>query len=128
MTGLIGGLDHVSLHVAEVERSKYFYKEVIGLTEVPRPAFDFRGAWFALGKGQTLHLIEGRQERPQWGSRATHIAFAVVDIQAAAAYFREKGIEHTPIKPRPDGIRQFFITDPDGYWLEFCQAWSDNRG
>ena len=118
---IISGIDHISLHVADVNVSSGFYKEIIGLAEIERPSFDFQGAWFDLGKGQTLHLIEGRQESPLWGSRATHIAFAVSDIIQTADYMKARHISHTPVKPRPDGVLQFFVTDPDGYWLEFCE-------
>lgn len=118
----IKGLDHISLHVADVLQSVAFYEEVMGLMQVKRPDFDFQGAWFSLGNGQTLHLIEGRTMPPHWGSRATHIAFAVPNIALAAKYFAGKGIFHTPIKERPDKVKQFFITDPDGYCLEICEA------
>ncbi|MCS6967647.1 MAG: VOC family protein [Cytophagales bacterium] len=115
------GIDHISLHVADLIRSKFFYQEIIGLKEITRPAFDFPGAWFSLNNSQTLHLIEGRQHMPHWGGRSTHIALAVEDITLAANYFRTKGIITTDIKKRPDGIRQFFVTDPDGYCIEFCE-------
>lgn len=118
----ITGLDHISIHVADVQQSMNFYRDVMGLAEVQRPDFNFQGAWFSLGNGQTLHLIEGRTIQPHWGSRATHIAFAVLNIAMAASYYEQKGITHTPIKERPDGIKQFFITDPDGYCLEICEA------
>jgi len=115
-------LDHISLHVADVRDSVTFYKEVMGLEEIPRPPFSFQGAWLSLGNGQTLHLIGGRTMQPYWGSRGTHIAFAVVDISRAAAYFEERGVARTPVKERPDGIRQFFVADPDGYCLEICEV------
>jgi catechol 2,3-dioxygenase-like lactoylglutathione lyase family enzyme len=117
----IKGLDHISLHVVDVQQSINFYGAVMGLIQVQRPDFNFRGAWFSLGNGQTLHLIEGRITQPHWGSRGTHIAFVVPDIVIAAAYFEQKGIACTLIKERPDGIKQFFITDPDGYCLEICE-------
>ncbi|MCS7019680.1 MAG: VOC family protein [Cytophagales bacterium] len=116
------GLDHISLHVSNLQLSLAFYTDIIGLRPVPRPAFDFEGAWLSIGNGQTLHLIAGRTQQVLWGSRGTHMAFAVSDVEQTAAYFQTKGIEHTPIKPRPDGVRQFFVTDPDGYCIEFCQT------
>ena len=48
---------HVSLAVTDLEKSKLFYSEVLGLKELPRPNFTTRGAWFKLGDKQELHLI-----------------------------------------------------------------------
>ncbi len=41
-------LDHVALHVADVEISRRFYREVLLLEELKRPAFDFPAPGFAL--------------------------------------------------------------------------------
>lgn len=37
-------LNHVAIHVADVPASVRFYHEVLGLEEIPRPAF-LPGAW-----------------------------------------------------------------------------------
>src|SRR5215470_14221765 len=50
-------LHHVSLPVRDLERSKRFYLEVLGLEEIERPKFPFGGAWFRVGEKQELHLI-----------------------------------------------------------------------
>jgi catechol 2,3-dioxygenase-like lactoylglutathione lyase family enzyme len=42
-------LNHVAIHVADVERSVHFYRDVLQLEPLPRPAFKFPGAWFRLG-------------------------------------------------------------------------------
>ncbi len=42
-------LNHVALHVADVELSCRFYCEVLQLEQIVRPAFDFPGAGFAWG-------------------------------------------------------------------------------
>ena len=52
-------LNHVALHVADVETSVGFYRDVMKLPQLPRPAFDLPGAWFRLGPEQELHLIGG---------------------------------------------------------------------
>jgi lactoylglutathione lyase len=53
-------LNHVALHVADIERSAAFYRDVLKLEPIPRPAFTFPGAWFRLGGDQELHLIGER--------------------------------------------------------------------
>ena len=51
----IAQLNHVAIHVADVERSLVFYRDVLRLEPIPRPAFTFPGAWFQLGIDQELH-------------------------------------------------------------------------
>jgi catechol 2,3-dioxygenase-like lactoylglutathione lyase family enzyme len=113
-------LDHVAIVVTDVARSITFYRDVIGLPEVPRPpTFDFPGAWMQIGStedGQTLHLLgldkdEGRGRR--------HFCLLVDDIGGAADHITRRGFEvlwHT--KHKIAGIDRFFVYDPDGNRVE----------
>src|SRR6266571_7827283 len=50
-------LDHAAFLVKDVERSRRFYGQVLGMEEVPRPSnFTFPGAWFRKGRAE-IHLI-----------------------------------------------------------------------
>jgi catechol 2,3-dioxygenase-like lactoylglutathione lyase family enzyme len=111
-------LNHVALDVSDVAASVRFYRDVLGLPELPRPDFGFPGAWFRLGVTQELHLI-GHRER-EVGQRAGHFALLVSDIDAAAARLRAAGAEFRGPKPRPDGALQVFTADPDGNVIELC--------
>ena len=113
------GINHVALYVADVERSVQFYGEIVGLTPLARPAFDFPGAWFRLGTEQELHLIGVRTEPVVSGSRSNHFALEVSDLDAWEAHFIATKTTFRPPKFRPDGVRQIFLQDPDGYWIEF---------
>ncbi len=129
-------LDHVSLLVKNVEETRQFYGQLLGLEEIPRPkSFDFAGAWFAIGT-QAMHVIgedeAGRTQQVRPGNyrsdelargRATHIAFEVESLAETVAYLNEKNV---PIvggpRPRGDGVMQLYICDPDGYVIELF-AW-----
>ena len=113
-------LDHVALHVADVARSCAFYQSVLRLVEIPRPAFDFPGAWFRLGETQELHLIGGREQPVDARTRGNHFALQVDPISAWEQHLRAGGIDHLPPRRRPDGAVQIFVFDPDGHCIELC--------
>ena len=126
-------LDHVALLVKDVERSKRFYAQLLGMEEHSRPSnFNFPGAWLRKGSAE-IHLIgedePGRVELVQPGGynpqelssgHATHFAFEVSDLEETRKYLQTRGI---PIvggpRPRGDGVMQLYVRDPDGYIIEF---------
>lgn len=114
-------LDHVALHVADVEASCAFYRDVLKLPAMERPAFDFPGAWFRLGATQELHLIGGRTDEVQSGNRRMHYALKVDDIDAWEEHLKAQDAEILPRRQRPDGAIQIYVKDPDGYSVELCQ-------
>ncbi|HZN34579.1 MAG TPA: VOC family protein [Pirellulaceae bacterium] len=117
---LIAQLNHVALHVADVERSVQFYRDVLQLTPIPRPAFTFPGAWFRLGVDQELHLIGERTKEVVSHNRGNHFALLVDDFNAWEQRLTELGVTFLPRRTRPDGALQLFIIDPDGHYLELC--------
>jgi len=110
-------IDHVSVIVTDLARSRHFYRDVLGLKEIAKPkTFDFRVLWFEFG-GQQVHLLQ----KPQPDTRSPrHFALRVPDAQAARVHFHSHGIamqETTPI-PKCD---RFFVHDPDGNRIEIIQ-------
>ena len=89
-------LNHVAFHVADVEASSRFYASVLMLTSLPRPAFDFPGAWFRLGISQELHLIGDRNEAVRSHHRGTHIALAVDNLDAWDAHLDTLAVPSSP--------------------------------
>jgi len=78
----------VSLGVTDLERSRAFYREVLGLQELARPPFNFPGAWFAAGESQQLHLIVHRDSTFRTGkgmdNRDNHFAVRVANASASS--------------------------------------------
>ncbi len=114
-------LNHVAVFVTDVSRSRQFYREVLQLEEIPRPAFTFPGAWFRLGLVQELHIIGERPDQGVIRERGDHFALKVDDLEAWREHLQSLGaILRGPVR-RPDGAMQIFIGDPDGHLIElFC--------
>lgn len=117
------GFHHYAIEVKDLAKSISFYRDVLQFPMLERPDFDFTGAWFGIGNGQEIHLIENSAvEITLTGSRSLHFAFEVDDLYAVKSYMIEKDIFIVKdIKKRPDGVLQLFIKDPDGYFIEFTQ-------
>ena len=115
-------LHHVNVTVPpELEQAaKNFYREALGLPQVPKPSTSRQsGAWYQIGANQ-LHLSVETEGRGPLSSR--HVCFAVSDLKAAEVKFREAGVEIIP-DPRPaPGTPRFYVRDPAGNMLEITQA------
>jgi len=111
-------LNHVAIHVVDVARSSAFYRDVLRLEPLPRPAFDFPGAWFRLGAVQELHLIGRRIATVPPVNSNEHFALRVEDVTAWEKHLQSVGADFRPKKQRPDGAWQVFLRDPDGHFIE----------
>lgn len=115
---LIVDIHHVSLNVSDTERALGFYRDVLGMALLPRPNFPFGGAWLDAGNGRQVHLIEAKVP----ADVGQHLAFQVTDLDLTIEQLRAGGVE-TPgaIAVGNTGIRQTFVSDPDGNRIEFTQ-------
>ena len=127
----ITDLNHVSIIVKDVQTSRRFYCDILGMEEVPRPSnFDFEGAWFRK-EGAEIHLVQANEAVQSPGDAPTnpterrdltlarHMSFGVADIDDTIQTLGENGI---PIvkgpRPRGDGAVQLYCHDPDGHLIE----------
>ncbi len=125
-------LAHNGLVVRDLDKTRWFYGTVIGMTEVPRPkTFKFGGAWFQCGDSELHFILAEHTSAPAgWADPgtasktglATHIAFEVDDMPAMQARLQSHGVEIAggPIA-RGDGVMQLYVFDPDHYFVEFFQ-------
>ncbi len=110
-------IDHVSVIITDVERSRRFYGDLLGLKEINKPrTFDFVVLWFELGNHQLHLLLKGQRDTLS----PRHFALRVVDAAAARRYFHEQGVATAETTPIP-GADRFFIHDPDGNRIEIMQ-------
>ncbi len=113
----ITAIHHHSVSVTDLPRARAFYRDVLGLTEVPSPpSFGGRVAWFSLAD-QQLHLLRARQADPV-GER--HIALRVADLEVARGELVARGLPAEPAPTIP-GADRLFTSDPDGNRIELIQ-------
>ncbi len=111
---------HTNLNVFDLENSLRFYKEALGLAEVRRSEAkdgSFRIVFLSDGTdGHLLELTWLRDKKTPYdlGDNETHIAFRVKEYDEAHRKHRDMGV----ICYENEAMGLYFISDPDGYWLE----------
>jgi catechol 2,3-dioxygenase-like lactoylglutathione lyase family enzyme len=140
-------VNHIALIVRDVGYSACFYTEIIGFQQLRRPNFDRHGVWLTMGNIE-LHLIKGvpvvaRGQHPA-DLIVAHISVEVHNVKKMRARLEMVKAKHPELSWRQnvsvptaeasqskfesdhtteDGkIIQYFIEDPDGYWMEFCNC------
>lgn len=109
---------HENYNVADLDRSLAFYEKALGLTEKRR----INGEGFIIvyvGNTESdfeleLTFVKDHPQNYDLGECEFHLAFRTADFEAAHKLHEEMGcicFENPEM-----GI--YFITDPDGYWLE----------
>jgi catechol 2,3-dioxygenase-like lactoylglutathione lyase family enzyme len=118
MPGLIvTRIDHASVLITDLERSRHFYRDILGLKEIAKPkTFNFSVLWFDPGN-QHLHLL--LKPQPDTVS-PRHFALRVEDARAAREHFRQHGARVEETVSIPDCDR-FFVADPDANRVEVIQ-------
>ena len=119
------GLNHYTIRPVDLERTKEFYEDVLGLQVGYRPPLSFPGYWLYVGDNPTVHLIGPRADDAHSKHREAgptglldHIAFTCTGLAEMKARLAQRGIKHEErVIPR-DRQTQLFILDPDGVAVE----------
>jgi catechol 2,3-dioxygenase-like lactoylglutathione lyase family enzyme len=119
----VTGINHVVLHVADLDRSRRFYTEALG--------FDDRGsvpgmkASFLRCGMQGLDLFEVAERDVHGGEEMNHMALNVdaADVEVLVAGLSEAGIDAFERTPR----NSVFISDPDGHRIEMLPISASER-
>ena len=115
---------HTNFNVFDLDKSIRFYNEALGLKEVRRTvAPDGSFIIVYLGDGRTDYNLEltwmrDRKEPYDLGDNEIHIAFRVPDKKAAHELHKRMGC----ICFENHEMDLYFISDPDGYWVEILGA------
>jgi len=120
------GVAHFSIAVSDLERSRRFYTEILGLKLVQ----DARAHGMVFLRAGDDHVILARSDAPLQrnaaDSRRAHHAFMVDSgkYDEAKAFLASRGVEAFEEEDRRRGVfvgRQFYIHDPDANVIEFTE-------
>lgn len=114
-------LGHVSLFVRDLEASRRFYRDVLGLTETGT-AKDGRLVFFSAGRHHHDVSLErarvaGAGPPPKGAPGLYHIAFEVGTTPAELAAAR-RWVEQHGLTPFGEQDNAFCVRDPDGHEIE----------
>lgn len=116
--------NHLALSVKDVDLSSNFYKNVLGLREITNWTKMDGIRWFSLGEGKELHLISIVKETVIT-NKAVHLAITTSNFDGFVAILEKRKITFSDwtgnlnkVNLRSDGIKQIYLQDPDGYWIE----------
>jgi catechol 2,3-dioxygenase-like lactoylglutathione lyase family enzyme len=120
------GLHHLLVLTDDLEATRAFYCDVLGLEVGERPPLAFPGYWLYLDGVPCVHLAEraaydthaaglGLQPTPE---PIDHVAFAAESYEQLADRLDAAGIEAVTNDVPGAGMRQLFFSDPNGVRIE----------
>ncbi|MGY6547742.1 MAG: hypothetical protein ACXIU7_01855 [Roseinatronobacter sp.] len=127
MTALVTGLFHVAVKTSDLRRTRRFWCEVIGLSEMPRPDFGYPGAWLGVPLPGGLGILHVYAGGPALGDSGTapvgtgaidHVSLTAVGYRAFIARFRDMGLPWREFLVPGTTLWQLFVYDPSGVQLE----------
>lgn len=122
-------LDHYFVYASDLEVSRRFYNDVLGLPTGPRPEFGFPGYWFYLEDRPVVHVgnekfeggyVSADGSRTISGSTGPvdHIAFRGNQIDDFVARFERMEVSFQRREVPDFRLSQIFVKDPEGVTIE----------
>jgi catechol 2,3-dioxygenase-like lactoylglutathione lyase family enzyme len=112
-------MDHFTIVSDQLQATRNFYVEVLGLIEGPRPPFPVPGFWLYAGEQPVLHVVGVlKMPEPRRGV-LDHMAFHARDLQTMCTHLTQHGVSFRIIRsPGVERTWQLFMQDPNGVEVE----------
>jgi catechol 2,3-dioxygenase-like lactoylglutathione lyase family enzyme len=117
--------DHQALPVNNLKITGDFYRDILGFKDIPAlVGTKYTHRWLANYEGKEIHLIFSDEEI-QKTPKQIHMAFSPEDFDKFTDHLKMNNVVFTNYKlevgvvqVRKDGIKQVWLRDPQGYWIE----------
>jgi lactoylglutathione lyase len=119
--------EHVGIQVKDIETSKQFYRNVVGLELIDEMIHTngvMKLAFLGLNGSIIVELIEGYNPDLPSEGKVHHVAFTVEGIEQEKERLQSLGVTFVweDITTLPNGAKYLFFYGPDGEWIEFYEA------
>jgi len=135
-------IEHFLLQTADMESTREWYVNVLGMQVGPNPDFKFPVCWLYLDGKDIVHITEGgakagenRKKYVGQESTATHgtgvldhIAFRATGLRQMLEHLRAQKVEFKQRQVSDQGLYQIFMFDPNGIKIELNYANAEAQG
>jgi len=123
----VTGIEHVTIYVSDINKSRDFYSHVFGLTECPH--FSGPDACFVVRpSGQRVLLKPAPSPTDDLKNWLAEIAFATDDLTGMRHYLLAHGASPESIQKDSDGSQFFRVRDPEGNSIAFIHRMAHESG
>lgn len=126
-------IEHYLIAANDMEQTRDWYRDVLGMREGWHPNFGFPVFWMYLGDVDVVHI--GRNAGQAGGNQKAylgrlggdsgagtgaidHIAFRARDLRQTMAHLRRLGVNFSERRANGQALYQLFMYDPNGIKVE----------
>jgi catechol 2,3-dioxygenase-like lactoylglutathione lyase family enzyme len=134
-------MEHFLIQSADIEATKNWWVNVLGMRVGPSPDFKFPVYWLYVGDRDVLHLTQGganvsanrmkylgqSSQDTQGSGVVDHIGFRAHGLEETIAHLNTLGIKFTERQVDDQGLYQLFLFDPNGIKVELNFAASESK-
>jgi catechol 2,3-dioxygenase-like lactoylglutathione lyase family enzyme len=111
-------MNHFTVLTSDLEKTKIFYKELLGLHEGFRPQFQDSGAWLYAGERPVLHVMADCKMPVEPAGVLDHMAFSATDLVGIVSRLEKKDVKFFLKRQVTTKTVQLFCYDPSGAKVE----------
>ena len=124
-------MEHYLVLSDDIEKTKRFYCDALGMREGFRPKLEFPGFWLYVGDVPCIHIAEWQtyavwtketgipiSTKAKGTGPVDHIAFNATGFDEMVARLESRGVRMAKNLLDEIGLRQLFLYDPNGVAIE----------
>jgi catechol 2,3-dioxygenase-like lactoylglutathione lyase family enzyme len=111
-------MNHFTVLARDLDETRSFYVDLLGLVEGPRPPLGFPGAWLYVGGRPVLHVVGNRQLPADPKGVLDHMAFSAKGLADVTGRLDAAKVPYDLRRQPESNVWQLFFFDPNGARVE----------